>query len=149
MDHLLWERHEGQFEQIGLKGWFQREREHLRAEFEAKYFVLCCQQKAWDNRYETGSENGGKGWDMGVLKAPEQKKHDSANGGMVHLTASGDALTVGTYSLHQELVGWPPTEHCGFGSAGGWAEDTKRDLSVLKQQSWLIPTQLLLWGGLK
>lgn len=42
---------------------------------------------------------------MGVLKAPEQKKHDSANGGMVHLTASGDALTVGTYSLHQELVG--------------------------------------------
>lgn len=42
---------------------------------------------------------------MGVLKMPEQKKHDSANGTVEHLTASGDAPIIEIYSLHQELVG--------------------------------------------
>lgn len=47
MDHLLWEKQEGQFEKAGLKGCFQREREHSRAEFEAKYFLLGSQHEAW------------------------------------------------------------------------------------------------------
>lgn len=49
MEHLLWEKWEGQSEEADLKGCVQRERECLRAEFEVKYFLLCSQHEAWDD----------------------------------------------------------------------------------------------------